>query len=825
MPTIDQLPPASSVSDTDELVVSQTDIARKATRGQLLAGVQPALAVAQGNLLGRMSSGTGSPEAIAIGANLTLANGALSAPAGFVVANQTPGQTLHPGDLVAVAQGGQNAAVSYAAFAAGLAGVAGINASSFVANANGGAGPRALASLFADAITVESFGAIGDGVTDDTAAFSAAAASGRPLRLDSRVYAIAGSLTFSTATALLGVAGGSVLLRTSAGSGAGWIDVPASAFAASGITFDAGGLAATNGPALTIDETCQSVLLQNCVFTRALGSTAGHGVAVNAASTATIELMDCTFLGNSCDGLSAVSCDSLIVRQCRALDNGAAGIAIQSGIDCIVENNNCSGNQQGVAIGDWQIAAPVGQALTVCRISDNVAASNSGWAIAVNATGAAVCGNIVTGNGSVGQGGGMVCRIASGLVAGNRIDGGSVGIDARTCGSSLLAGNQISNTGTGILTGATQNVVVASNYLSQNGWGVVATAFEPTLSLALTGPLTLDRNWIGFTTAQGGGIKLLDGVQGVSVTGNDIHGWGSASASQSLWVHTDAAIVRGNRWNNTAQFTVAASIVAGQPALVLPDVADQVLIVSAPPAVSSVLTEHQVDTLGQISFIRVAQGGSGYTQAQIAIAGSGSGAAANAVCANGQVVGIAITNPGSGYGAIGATAVVTITGDGSGAAATAFVGLPVLAGRDLRIACGCPLRLTVGGSSPLQQNWTQYDVTVPEFGAVELVGVYGGWYAVQSPPVDYLAPTGGGGAVVQSVGGGDLYLRPSLGGSLHIASAAEPAGCISAVGRGSPAGVVAAPPGSDYRNLNGGAGSTFWIKCSGSDANDWLAVA
>jgi hypothetical protein len=34
-----------------------------------------------------------------------------------------------------------------------------------------------------------------------------------------------------------------------------------------------------------------------------------------------------------------------------------------------------------------------------------------------------------------------------------------------------------------------------------------------------------------------------------------------------------------------------------------------------------------------------------------------------------------------------------------------------------------------------------------------------------------------------------------------------------------------APPGSDYRNLNGGAGQTFWLKQSGVDSTGWIAIA
>jgi hypothetical protein len=264
--------------------------------------------------------------------------------------------------------------------------------------------------------------------------------------------------------------------------------------------------------------------------------------------------------------------------------------------------------------------------------------------------------------------------------------------------------------------------------------------------------------------------------------------------------------------------------VAGLEALVVPDVADDVLVTSAPSPIQSILTAHQADTIGQVAFIKVTNGGSGYTQAQVVISGSGLGATASAIVGNGEIAWIVVTNPGSGYGIIGSPAIATITGDGSGAAAAVYIGLPVLEGRQLRLSCNTQLQLSLAGSAPPQQSWTGYASTIPAYGSVDLEGTFGNWRAVAFPPVDYLAPTGDGGAIIQTVNSGNLILRPASGGALHIASAAETVGCTSSVGRGSPLGIVAAPPGSDFRNLNGGPGNTFWIKQQNSDATGWAAI-
>ena len=73
MPTLDQLAPAIAVSDTDEMLVSQNGICVKATRAQVIAGLQEELLLPRGSLMGGNSAGTAGPETISVGANLTLA--------------------------------------------------------------------------------------------------------------------------------------------------------------------------------------------------------------------------------------------------------------------------------------------------------------------------------------------------------------------------------------------------------------------------------------------------------------------------------------------------------------------------------------------------------------------------------------------------------------------------------------------------------------------------------------------------------------------------------------------------------------------------------
>ena len=69
--------------------------------------------------------------------------------------------------------------------------------------ATGSTEPRTLANRFADVINVKDFGAVGDGVTDDTAAFSSASQKGRVLLLPQGTYKLSAEPTWGKPTITL----------------------------------------------------------------------------------------------------------------------------------------------------------------------------------------------------------------------------------------------------------------------------------------------------------------------------------------------------------------------------------------------------------------------------------------------------------------------------------------------------------------------------------------------------------------------------------------------------------------------------------------------
>jgi hypothetical protein len=79
MPTIAQLPAATSVTPADAMPISQGGTTRAVLVGDLLASTQAAITIQSPSLLGRTSLGAGMPEQVSAGVGLKLSDGVLSA--------------------------------------------------------------------------------------------------------------------------------------------------------------------------------------------------------------------------------------------------------------------------------------------------------------------------------------------------------------------------------------------------------------------------------------------------------------------------------------------------------------------------------------------------------------------------------------------------------------------------------------------------------------------------------------------------------------------------------------------------------------------------
>jgi len=851
MPTIDQLQSATASADTDELMATQSGSSRKVTRGQLLAGLQPAISVPPGALLGNSGTTTSGPLAITVGSNLTLANGTISAPAPFVIGNLPGGTAPGATDLVPLSQSGAANSVTYGTFLSGLTTLAGFDASPLQMTASGGTALRSLGALMGDAVTLEDFGAAGDGVTNDSAAFTAAIASLRPVRLGPKTYVVNGPVTLSNATALtfLGVPGQTVIRRLAQTSGTSWITLTAPAVHLEGIIFDANSSLTASANAVVIAASCLRSTIDRCVFSNAK---AGAGLFyVHSDPTLTRHTVSCSEAYGNATGISCQAADGLTISACHVHDNSGTGIAVdyvnsahtvKSRLSTIV-GNQCWNNYIGILVGDYASAYAIPAVITnqtadgmLSVISSNICHDNAEYGIVAQGYNLLVNGNLVYNNGGTNLGnGGILANCWASAVTGNVVSNHlGFGIDAGAANFTLIADNLVTTSRIGINAGGAQeprvtgNSVIAASYYGIVIYNNETDAGGNPIGVPSAG-CSITENVIDIPSG-GGGILLIDGPQQVQISRNNFITASGADLSLCLLPLTDSAVISDNLLNGmpTVHYsdpaTTGSGVFAGVYTLLYPDVLDAVSVASASLPVQSIRSLNANNYAAFVTFLKLTAGGSGYTSAPAVTisGGGGSGATAQAYVTNGTVLGFRMLTLGSGY-----TSAPTVTlsgGGGTGATATATVGIPISTGRRLRVFSSVALQWAVSGSRPAQVTPSGTGITTPANSEITWLGIQGSWYAAAFQQSDYLSPANDGSVTLHSVAG-DVRLHPAAGGAIRWVTDAQTTGCTTTVGSGAPTGVVSAPPGSDYRNLTGAAGSIFWVKQAGTNANGWVAIA
>ena len=313
----------------------------------------------------------------------------------------------------------------------------------------------------------------------------------------------------------------------------------------------------------------------------------------------------------------------------------------------------------------------------------------------------------------------------------------------------------------------------------------------------------------------------MDGLQAVLIERNAFFADLDTFSTRALQAHTDDIVIRQNTWNSdpSGPSTVVGS--SSSSTIQFLDALDTTVVSSGERAVTAIVGQYQSTVTGQVTFVRVSNGGSNYRSASVALIGSGAGARATPYIRDGRIIGISLIDGGSGYDSTSTH--VVVGGDGTGATAVAFVGLPTPVGRRLAVQCNSNTRFVYSATGLIQSNWTGADISVSAGSEIVWDGIVDGWRAVAFQSVDNIVPREDGSLSIQTLRG-DVSISPGPSGRVRLTSSAEAGGILVCLGRGSPEGVVSAPAGSDYRNLDGGAGMTFWLKRTGSGQTGWVAV-
>ena len=230
MPNLSQLPLATVTNATDQVLLQQPTQTATVTVEALLANTQPKLTLATGVLLGRASILPGEPEPISVGTGLMVQSGTITADSGLLANLASPALTgiptaptppagdasnaiattafveAHPGSLIAVGDvvGSGNGTVTLtlpAITAAGTfpkvavnakgqvvgsaalassdlaAGLVNADLSTSIVRAQAGIS-RTLSAIQTDVQNLRNYGAVGDGVADDSAPVTALNAVG-----------------------------------------------------------------------------------------------------------------------------------------------------------------------------------------------------------------------------------------------------------------------------------------------------------------------------------------------------------------------------------------------------------------------------------------------------------------------------------------------------------------------------------------------------------------------------------------------------------------------------------------------------------------------
>ncbi len=379
-------------------------------------------------------------------------------------------------------------------------------------------------------VSVRDLGAVGDGVADDTAYFTAAitlaAGNAGAVFVGSGTYRV-GPLAISQTCTMFGCGVGSVI-RLVPGSAADLLTLTAPNVTVRQLLLDANG---ASGSTVVVGSGGGNVTLQACDL---LGS-GGHALRVEAPDAVVDRVL---VRGAGGAGISVEGADRASVLHNEISGTGGDSIVVAGGAGTLVRGNIVDGTGGATGAAGIRISSGAVDA----RVSANAVRSTTSHGILVDGLGGSGTSRIgVRGNTVAGPGGhGLYVAGASAVTAtANTVSGaGGSGIAADQGATGLVAATNVAQGchGSGLRLDATSQFSLIGNVLWGNGTapptaddahGVLLGATAPVSNGVVAG----NRCGDGGGATQQSGIALRGVVAGVSLRANSLDGNAASGTS------------------------------------------------------------------------------------------------------------------------------------------------------------------------------------------------------------------------------------------------------------------------------------------------------
>lgn len=610
------------------------------------------------------------------------------------------------------------------------------------------------------------FGAVGNGVADDDAAVQLAmnTLAGKVVEIEQATFSV-NSITVPSHTIVRGSKLSVIKRKENAPTSYPVISIEnATGVRLRDFTVDGNKTAQTQ--AATNIQMYQSwdILIERVSSNSAKSVLGGYGTGFAVVNSLdrdneTQTIIDkCRARGNDATGVLTLKSWNVHVLSGNYSYNTGAGIAFGSNYNpivgdvdnyCTAIDNHCHHNGSGIVVGSYVIGYSASGANIYgtgtpssrgCVVRGNTVNLCSGYGIAFTSANGVCSDNVVSHCGSVAVGG-AACILFNGIEAvlsnNTVVDGWAYGIDAGGSVYCTISGNRVKDSGAtsgigacGINLGASIGSVVSGNNISSvvpgTGialWGIDGDGLTPFPWLGAHTKVC--ENKIELPNSGGSlGIWVARNFGVAVVNDNYI-----SSAETPYAFDVDGLSQSGNRvftGSSNESATVNSS-----STMLIPDAGD-LFTVAGSTTINSILTRSAFIFNGRVRDVLMTAMGSGYDPANKPTVtfsgGGGSGAAATAEVDNGgRLVGVTMTNNGTGY-----TSVPTVSfsgGPGSGAVGVARTGCNNFADRviSLFFSAACTVN-TVGGAGAVILKGG----TLAADGGTVLVlrGQYGSWYEV-----------------------------------------------------------------------------------------------